>query len=112
MPTDKKEAISAMGKGHDFNFDGGHILSRIGAWWFVSYSYYFVIDDTHNNWQYNLTDKSIKSRKSKYINSIQYHDIWLNEILKMKQLDKHSNSGDLKSSQIKTMVLEILRKKD
>ena len=26
-----------MAKGHDFNFEGGEILSKIGAAWFVSF---------------------------------------------------------------------------
>jgi hypothetical protein len=30
--------------GHDFNFEGGNFLARMGATWFVSYSYYCHID--------------------------------------------------------------------
>jgi hypothetical protein len=33
--------------GHDFNFEGGHYLTRMGATWFVSYSYYCDIDKSH-----------------------------------------------------------------
>lgn len=39
-----------MGKGHFFNFIGGDILSKMGASWFVSYSYYLHVDKKHENW--------------------------------------------------------------
>ena len=36
-------------KGHNFNFDGGEYLSQMGASWFTSYSYFYLIDRTHSN---------------------------------------------------------------
>lgn len=30
-------------KDHSFSFEGGDILRKIGASWFVSYSYYYVL---------------------------------------------------------------------
>lgn len=35
---------------HNFNFEGGDILTGMGASWFVSYAYYEKIDRTHRNW--------------------------------------------------------------
>lgn len=98
-----------MAKGHDFNFDGGEILSKIAAWWLVSYMYYLEIDDSHKNWSLKLTEQSINSRKNQFMKSKEYHQLWLMEILKMNQLDKHKNSGNLSSNEIKKMALELIK---
>ena len=94
--------------GHDYNFDGGEILSRIGAAWFVSYAYYNIVDKTHTDWNCNITKNSLNSRKSKYNNSTFYHKEWLLEVLKMEQLDKHPNAVGLCSTEIKDMARKIL----
>ena len=98
-----------MAKGHDFNFEGGEILSKIAAWWLVSYKYYLEIDKTHKNWSQNLTEKSINSRKSNYIKSREHHEKWLIEITKMNDLDIHKNSGNLSGNKIKTMAHELIK---
>jgi len=94
--------------GHNFNFDGGEILSRIGAAWFVSYAYHDLIDKTFMAWDCDITEKSLCSRKSKYNNSTFYHKAWLQEVLKMEQLDKHKNKVGLRSTEIKKMAKKIL----
>lgn len=99
-----------MKKGHDFNFDGGEILSKIAAWWFVSYAYHNCVDENHKAWQLKITKNSLNSRRSKFNNSTEYHNDWLNEVLRMEQLDKHKNSGGLTSSQIKNMAEKVLEK--
>ena len=35
---------------HNFAFEGGEILTGMGASWFVSYAYYEKVDPTHKNW--------------------------------------------------------------
>lgn len=35
---------------HNFTFEGGEILTGMGASWFVSYAYYEKIDRNHKNW--------------------------------------------------------------
>ena len=35
---------------HNFSFEGGEYLRKIGASWFVSYCYYLNIDQSHKNW--------------------------------------------------------------
>lgn len=97
-----------MNTGHDFNFKGGEILSRISAAWLVSYAYYNFVDKNHLNWQTEITPKSIYSRRSKYNNSTEYHKAWLNEVLKMKRLDTNKNAIGLNAMQIKNMAREIL----
>lgn len=99
-----------MSAGHDFNFDGGEKLSKIAAWWFVSYAYYNYIDNSHLAWQSNITQNSLNSRRSKYNTSIRYHKDWLKEVLNMKQLDKHKNAAGLTSLEIKDMAEKILQK--
>lgn len=99
-----------MSIGHDFNFEGGEVLSKIAAWWFVSYAYYNFVDNNHLAWQASVTLNSLNSRRSKYNTSLRYHKDWLNEVLKMEQLDKHKNSAGLTSSQIKDMAKKVLQK--
>ena len=90
-----------MVKRHNFNFEGGERLSKIAAWWLVSYMYYFKVDSSHENWSFKLTENSINSRNSQFLKSKEYHQIWLVKILEMNHLDKHQNSGNLNSNEIK-----------
>ncbi len=90
---------------HIFSFAGGEILAQIGAWWFVSYSYYKYVDRNHLNWSYVKTESS---RRNKYEKSTEYHTYWLTEVLSMERLDVHGNSGNLTSKQIKEMAKKIL----
>lgn len=98
-------------KNHSFNFEGGDILSKIGAAWFVSRAYFEYVDNSHLNWKTaKLTENSHKSRNSKFINSKKYHLIWLNEVLSMNNLDAHKNMVNLKSLKIKNMASKIIEK--
>ena len=100
-----------MKNSHDFNFEGGEILTKIGAAWFVSYAYYNYIDDKHLSWKNpKFSELSKQSRTSNYNKSKHYHIAWLHEVMKMKQLDKHGNYCGLKSTQIQIMAAEILLK--
>jgi hypothetical protein len=100
-----------MNKSHDFNFDGGEILTKIGAAWFVSYAYYNHIDNKHLSWRNpKFSELSVNSRTSNYNNSKKYHIGWLHEVTKMRQLDKHKNKCGLQSTQIQIMAAEILIK--
>ena len=94
-----------MGNSHNFSFVGGDLLARMGAWWFVSYSYYIYVDRTHMAWSKVNTDAS---RRYVYNNSKEYHVYWLREVLFMEKLDAHGNSGNLSSVQIKEMAEKIL----
>lgn len=100
-----------MSTGHEFNFEGGEILRSIGAARFVSHAYYIYIDNKHRSWNnHEFSRLSVQSRTNNYNKSKQYHIGWLNEVLKMQQLDKHKNKCGLKSTQIKIMAAEILLK--
>lgn len=100
-----------MDKSHNFNFEGGEILRSITAWWLVSYTYYEEVDKNHKNWEAKLKKSSVVTRKSKYNKSKHYHKQWLLEVLKMSDLDKHKNLGNLNGDEIKKMAELILKKK-
>lgn len=67
---------------HNYNFEGGEILTKIGASWFISYAYYLKIDSSHKNWE-KIAQTSCERRKSRFTRSKKYHDFWLNEIKRM-----------------------------
>ncbi|MGI6593704.1 MAG: hypothetical protein ACOX24_01275 [Christensenellales bacterium] len=99
-------------RNHNFSFDGGEILSRISAAFFVSYAYYEKIDSSHIAWkEAPYTENSRNSRLSKYRNSRHYHEGWLHEVMKMEQLDRVPNKCGLNSYQIKDMAFQLLNKK-
>ena len=75
---------------HNFSFAGGDILSKMGATWFVSYTYYDRVDKNHRNWDRVST---AASRTSRYIAGIPYHKEWLQEVLVMN--DKKLNTNKL-----------------
>ena len=67
--------------GYPFNCNGGQILSRIGASFFISYLYYLKVDTNHKAWD-SFKNKSVKTTRIKLINrySIYYKD-WVNYII-------------------------------
>lgn len=89
---------------HDFNFEGGHLLSKIGASWFVSYSYYLTIDKSHINWS---LVKTASLRKSKYNQSKEFHKIWLEQISMMSDTNLAKNTIKLSPLQIKEIICRL-----
>ncbi len=90
---------------HNFNFDGGEILSKMGASWFVSYAYFEKIDRTHKNWS-NIS--TAQSRISKYNNSRYYHQYWLREVLDMNPANLNKNTIGLRAEETKSMAKQLL----
>ena len=90
---------------HTFNFDGGDELTTIGASWFVSYSYYKVIDPLHTNWNKVTTHKN---RISRFDATTKYHKYWLGKIMDMDDKRLNKNEILLSSTDIKKMAMEIL----
>ncbi|MFA6860103.1 MAG: hypothetical protein WCR30_01790 [Clostridia bacterium] len=97
-----------MTKTHNFYFEGGEILSKISASWFVAYAYYIYVDSSFRAWDCKIT--TLNFRMSKFVCSKRYHNIWLEQVLKMEQLDKNLNSVGLNSCEIKFLANEILKK--
>ncbi|MBO4308939.1 MAG: hypothetical protein J5885_03825 [Clostridia bacterium] len=94
---------------HNFSFAGGELLSKMGASWFVSYSYHEKIDPTELNWQ-NVSPKSIQSRRSVFKRSTSYHHFWLNQVLKMEDtnIEKPQNKVGLSANEVKKMAKKLL----
>ena len=92
---------------HSFSFEGGEILSKMGASWFVSYAYYEKVDVTHKNWDKVSTTAS---RISRYNEGRKYHKLWLQEVLVMNPINLNRNTLGLDASQIKTMAKAVLTK--
>ena len=90
---------------HNFSFEGGEILTGMGASWFVSYAYYEKVDREHRNWDRVST---AKSRLSKYNQGRAYHKAWLCEVLEMNPANLNKNTIGLTASETKTMAKEIL----
>lgn len=90
-----------------FNFDGGELLSKMGATWFVSYSYFKEIDGSHKNW--NLINNAT-NRISVYNRSIKYHKFWLEQVLIMNDSRLRTNHINLSPTDTKLMAQKILDK--
>jgi len=90
---------------YNFNFDGGEHLRKMGASWFVSYSYFNYIDKSHMNWNKITT---VKFRISKFNNTKNYHHYWLEQILSMNDNRLETNQIELDASTVKRMAMELL----
>ena len=89
---------------HKFSFEGGELLSSMGASWFVSYAYYERIDHSHRNWEKVSTSRRIPS----YAQGRIYHKEWLNVVLSMNPVNLSKNTIGLSPEQIKAMAKEVL----
>jgi len=89
---------------HIFSFDGGDLLTTIGATFFVSYLYHCNVDSTHRNW---ASIKTQKSRISTINRSKKYHRIWLNHIGSMSEVNLSKNTIGLDGATVKKMALVI-----
>lgn len=103
-PTQKTDGRTSMKSG-SFSFDGGKLLTQIGATWFVSYAYYERIDKAHKNWSKVST---AQTRISNYYKGKKYHTLWLQEIEKMDPERLNTNTIGLSAEQTKQMARDIL----
>lgn len=92
---------------HDFNFEGGEILSKVGASWLVSYAYCEFVDSSHRNWS-RLSEKSVSSRKTRYLESRKFHVSWLQRVTSMNDALIATNHIGLSPAEIKRMASEVL----
>lgn len=90
---------------HSFSFEGGEILSKMGATWFVSYAYYEKIDSLHKNWGVVST---ASSRIFRYNQGRCYHKAWLEEVTKMNPKNLNTNTIGLAAVTVKEMAQELL----
>ena len=90
---------------HNFSFEGGEILTGMGASWFVSYAYYQKIDRTHKNWDRVTTTQP---RISKFNKGAEYHKAWLQEVIYMNPANLNKNTIGLTAEETKRMARELL----
>lgn len=91
---------------HAFNFDGGEILSKLGASWFVAYAYFCYADKSVRHWA-NVS--TYQSRISTLNRSKQYHIFWLKHILHMNNRNLNRNTIGLPAEQVKKMANDVLQ---
>ena len=89
-----------------FNFEGGEYLTKIGASWFVSYSYYFYIDKQHKNWDKITTSQF---RINVFNRTKEFHKIWLEQITVMNDKKLNVNTIGLEATEIKQMAAKLLK---
>ena len=92
-------------KRHTFAFEGGEILTTIGATFFVSYLYHRQVDETHRNWEAVATKKS---RINTIDQSTHYHGAWLDRVGFMNETNLNKNTLGLDGAQVKAMAKAIL----
>ena len=92
-------------KAHAFNFEGGEILNKMGAAWFVSYAYHEKKDSTHDAWE---RVKTFNSRAANYESSRACHRFWLYKILHMSDVSLNKNQIGLPAADVKRMAHELL----
>ena len=91
---------------HTFCFEGGELLTTIGASFFVSYLYYRHVDQSHQNW---ASIKTQKSRISTINRSERYHRKWLNHIGGMSETKLSKNTLCIDGAAVKKMALAVLQ---
>ena len=91
-----------MGK-HDYNFNGGNYLRRIGASYYACYLYSINKDPNETRWQ----SVNTKDNRNKIIvKQTSFCKLWLDEIRKMKKVG--TNSMGLTVGEVNTYASELL----
>ena len=90
---------------HEYKFNGGQYLTRIGSSWLISYMYYLKIDKNHRNWK---TVSNPLDRIKKFNKSTQFHMEWLQEIVNMNPKQLSRNEIGLTGQEVIKMADELL----
>lgn len=96
------------GNKHAYRFEGGDLLTKMGASWFVSYTYYMRKDRKHKNWAKIHAKRNLKNRISHFMPSTLYHRFWLCKIHNMDDAHLNTNKIGLTAPQVKQMAHELL----
>ena len=98
--------MTARSKGrHTFAFEGGEILTTIGATFSVSHLYHRYVDATHYNWNAIATKSS---RISNIDRSTHYHRYWLERVASMNEANLNKNTLGLGGTQVIEMAKAVL----
>ena len=98
---------SATAKKHDYNFNGGNSLRRIGASYYVCYLYGINLDPNEIRWQ-QVKTKDLRNKI--IINNAKLCIHWLEEIFKMEKVG--TNSMGLTVAQVHKYAKELLKLKN
>ena len=98
---------SATAKKHDYNFNGGNSLRRIGASYYVCYLYGINIDSNETRWQQVKTKDFRNKLIAKYTKLC---SPWLEEVSKMEKVG--TNSMGLTVAQVHKYAKELLKLKN
>ena len=90
-------------KKHDYNFNGGNYLRRIGASYYVCYLYSINKNSNETRWQ-SVNTKD--SRNKIIIKRNSFCRLWLEEICKMQKVG--TNSMGLTVGEVNTYASELL----
>ncbi|MET0016469.1 hypothetical protein [Oscillibacter sp.] len=90
---------------HDFNFEHGEILGRIGASWYVSYAYNKYYDPSHDNFK---RVGSWKSRASNYNSSLELEKYFMEQIVAMSSEKLSTNRIGLSGNEVLQMARVVL----
>ena len=96
---------SVTAKKHDYNFNGGKSLRRIGASYYVCYLYGINIDPNEIRWQQVRTKDSRNKLIAKHTKLC---SLWLEKISKMEKVG--TNSMGLTVAEVHTYAEALLRK--
>lgn len=91
-------------KKHDYNFDGGNYLRRIGASYYVCYLYYLNCNPSELRWKLVTTSES---RNKLICKHTEFCKLWLEKISEMKKV--YTNSMGLKVDEVNNYALELLK---
>ena len=89
---------------HIFKFDGGDLLTSMGATWFVVYKYSKTINPSEFRWRCATQD----SRISAYNRSSAYHKDFLKHVLEMSDSNLSKAKIDITPTETKQMAKELL----
>lgn len=106
MMSAKAKKRTSPGNKHGYSFEGGELLAKMGASWFVSYAYHIRKDPMHGNW--NQLKKGVEECKRRFMPSTLYHRFWLCKILNMNDARLNTNKIGLTATQVKQMAHELL----
>ena len=90
---------------HDFGFEHGEILGRIGATWYASYAYHRHCDPSHNNFTFVGT---WKSRASNYKGHLELEKYLMEKISEMTPQRLATNTIGLSGEEVLRMAREVL----
>ena len=98
---------------HDFNFEGGEKLSKMGASWFISYLYHIKVDPEHQNWAILKTHGGRRSvfeqtEKEYTTKGVPMHVHYVKQICSMSASCLSTNRIQIPGNRVIDMAEELL----